>query len=79
MQEAHAKSYLDGPSSGLGISQAGRYPVYKLPAESALIRVEFTSVIIIDWQLLTLKLVQPACLSAWLQRGRSCPVHARDT
>lgn len=38
MQEAHVKSCLDGPSGG--ISQAGKYLVYKLPAESALIGVE---------------------------------------
>lgn len=56
MQEAHVKSCLDGPSGGPGISQAGRYLVYKLPAESALIGVECTSVIIIDWPLLTLKI-----------------------
>jgi hypothetical protein len=44
MQEAHVKSCLDGPSGGPGFSQAGRYLVYKLPAESALIGIECTSV-----------------------------------
>lgn len=40
MQEAHVKSCLDGPSGGPGINQAGKYLVYKLPAESTLIGVE---------------------------------------
>jgi len=39
-QEAHVKSCLDGPSGGPGINQAGKYLVYKLPAESTLIGVE---------------------------------------
>jgi hypothetical protein len=41
-QEAHVKSCLDGPSGGPGINQAGKYLVYKLPAESTLIGVECT-------------------------------------
>ncbi|TCD66928.1 hypothetical protein EIP91_000706 [Steccherinum ochraceum] len=47
---------------GSGTSpQAAKYLVYKLPAESTLIGTDFHN----------------SCLSSWLQRGRSCPVHAR--
>jgi len=40
MQEAHVKACLDGPTGGPGVNQAGKYLVYKLPAESTLIGVE---------------------------------------
>ncbi|KAG8804699.1 hypothetical protein FRC16_003589 [Serendipita sp. 398] len=84
-QEAHVKSCLDGPSGGPGASQAGRYLVYRLPAESALVGVECVICLeefVKDSDVARLSCFctfHSACLSAWLQRGRSCPVHARDT
>jgi hypothetical protein len=41
MQEAHVKSCLDGGVTGpASAQQAGKYLVYKLPAESTLIGIE---------------------------------------
>ncbi|EJU06536.1 ankyrin [Dacryopinax primogenitus] len=83
-QEIHVKNCLEGNSSG-GVQNSARYLVYRLPADSSLIGSECEL-------LFTLSLIGSAvarlsclctfhngCLSAWLQRGRACPVHARDT
>ncbi|EIM88524.1 FYVE-domain-containing protein [Stereum hirsutum FP-91666 SS1] len=81
-QEDHVKACLDG---GTGKSpQTSKYLVYKLPGESALIGTE--CVICLEEflkgstvaRLSCLCSFHNACLSSWLQRGRSCPVHARD-
>ncbi|OAX43853.1 FYVE-domain-containing protein [Rhizopogon vinicolor AM-OR11-026] len=80
-QEAHVKSCLEG---GAGTTpEAAKYLVYKLPAESALLGVE--CVICLEEfakgslvaRLSCFCSFHNACLSSWLQRGRSCPVHAR--
>ncbi|KAF8605304.1 hypothetical protein BDV93DRAFT_490619 [Ceratobasidium sp. AG-I] len=82
VQEDHVRMCLEG---GAGASsQAARYLVYKLPAESALIGTE--CVICLDEflkgslvaRLSCLCTFHNECLASWLQRGRSCPVHARD-
>ncbi|KZP00136.1 FYVE-domain-containing protein, partial [Calocera viscosa TUFC12733] len=83
-QEAHVKNCLEGNTSG-GVQNSARYLVYRLPAESALIGSE--CVICLEEfvkgsavaRLSCLCTFHNACLSAWLQRGRACPVHARDT
>ncbi|KDQ64734.1 hypothetical protein JAAARDRAFT_236595 [Jaapia argillacea MUCL 33604] len=81
VQEAHVRHCLEG---GAGTSPStARYLVYRLPAESALIGVE--CVICLEEfaegstvaRLSCLCSFHNACLSSWLQRGRSCPVHAR--
>jgi len=80
-QESHVKNCLDGGSGTT--PQAAKYLVYKLPAESALIGLE--CVICLEEfakgslvaRLSCLCSFHNACLSSWLQRGRSCPVHAR--
>jgi len=85
MQEAHVRTCLEGGSVGPGIQQAGKYLVYKLPGESTLIGIEcvicleeFAKGSVVA-RLSCLCTFHNSCLSAWLQRGRSCPVHARDT
>ncbi|TFL05679.1 hypothetical protein BDV98DRAFT_229793 [Pterulicium gracile] len=80
-QEAHVKHCLDGGSSSA--PQAAKYLVYRLPAESTLISVE--CVICLEEfvkgsnvaRLSCLCSFHNSCLSSWLSRGRSCPVHAR--
>ncbi|KAH9940598.1 hypothetical protein B0H21DRAFT_794571 [Amylocystis lapponica] len=80
-QEAHVKNCLEG---GSGTSpQTAKYLVYKLPAESALIGIE-CAICLEEFvkgstvaRLSCLCSFHNACLSSWLQRGRSCPVHAR--
>ncbi|CAE6388233.1 Putative E3 ubiquitin-protein ligase C36B7.05c [Rhizoctonia solani AG-1 IB] len=78
VQEDHVRLCLEGGRSGPA-SQAARYLVYKLPADSALIGTE--CVICLEEFLkgsLVARLSCLYCLASWLQRGRSCPVHARD-
>ncbi|KAH9943326.1 uncharacterized protein BXZ73DRAFT_87675 [Epithele typhae] len=81
VQEAHVKNCLEG---GTGTApQTAKYLVYKLPAESSLIGHE--CVICLEEfvtgstvaRLSCLCSFHNACLSSWLQRGKSCPVHAR--
>jgi len=81
-QEAHVKRCLD---SGKGESPpTAKYLVYRLPVDSALIGIE--CVICLEEfaenslvaRLSCLCSFHNACLSSWLQRGKSCPVHARD-
>ncbi|KAH9994110.1 FYVE zinc finger-domain-containing protein [Russula compacta] len=81
-QEAHIKSCLDG---GKGQSpQTAKYLVYPLPGESSLIGIE--CVICLEEfvegsmvaRLSCFCSFHNACLSSWLQRGKSCPIHARD-
>jgi len=81
-QETHVKACLEG---GVGsVQQPARYLVYKLPAESLLVGTE--CVICLEEfmkgsmvaRLSCLCSFHNTCLSAWLQRGRACPVHARD-
>ncbi|KAF8341512.1 uncharacterized protein EI90DRAFT_2905326, partial [Cantharellus anzutake] len=82
-QEDHVRTCLEG-GSGHGTQQSGRYLVYKLPQESVLIGVE--CVICLEEfergtlvaRLSCLCTFHNHCLSAWLQRGRACPIHARD-
>lgn len=81
LQEAHVRNCLEGGSSAS--PQTAKYLVYKLPKESALIGTE--CVICLEEfvegctvaRLSCLCSFHNACLSSWLQRGRSCPVHAR--
>ncbi|KAI0352816.1 FYVE-domain-containing protein [Trametes cingulata] len=81
VQENHVKNCLEGGSGKA--PQSAKYLVYKLPAESALIGTE--CVICLEEfvkgstvaRLSCLCSFHNACLSSWLQRGRSCPVHAR--
>ncbi|GJE84451.1 ankyrin unc44 [Phanerochaete sordida] len=81
LQEAHVRNCLEGGSSAS--PQTAKYLVYKLPEESALIGTE--CVICLEEfvkgctvaRLSCLCSFHNACLSSWLQRGRSCPVHAR--
>ncbi|KAH9049579.1 hypothetical protein EDB84DRAFT_942036 [Lactarius hengduanensis] len=81
-QEAHVRGCLDG---GKGQSPpTAKYLVYRLPGESTLIGIE--CVICLEEfvegsmvaRLSCLCSFHNACLSSWLQRGKSCPVHARD-
>ncbi|GBE79752.1 hypothetical protein SCP_0209530 [Sparassis crispa] len=80
-QEAHVKNCLEG---GSGTSpQLAKYLVYKLPAQSTLIGIE-CAICLEEFlvgstvaRLSCLCTFHNACLSSWLQRGRSCPVHAR--
>ncbi|KAF8558855.1 FYVE-domain-containing protein, partial [Imleria badia] len=80
-QEAHVKSCLDGGTRSA--PQTVKYLVYELPAESALVGVEcvicleeFTRGSVVA-RLSCFCSFHNACLSSWLQRGRSCPVHTR--
>ncbi|EPT02761.1 hypothetical protein FOMPIDRAFT_1059042 [Fomitopsis schrenkii] len=80
-QEAHVKSCLEGGNGT--VPQTAKYLVYKLPAESALIGVE-CAICLEEFvkgstiaRLSCLCSFHNACLSSWLQRGRSCPIHAR--
>ncbi|TFK43397.1 hypothetical protein BDQ12DRAFT_695591 [Crucibulum laeve] len=80
-QEAHVKSCLEGGSGAT--PQSAKYLVYRLPAESTLLGVE--CVICLEEfvkgsnvaRLSCFCSFHSACLSSWLQRGKSCPVHAR--
>ncbi|KAH9938547.1 uncharacterized protein B0H18DRAFT_866827 [Fomitopsis serialis] len=82
-QEAHVKNCLEGGSGTT--PQTAKYLVYKLPAESALIGIECECAICLEEfvkgstvaRLSCLCSFHNACLSSWLQRGRSCPIHAR--
>ncbi|KAJ1309052.1 hypothetical protein OPQ81_004732 [Rhizoctonia solani] len=84
VQEDHVRMCLEGGRSGPTSPAAARYLVYKLPAESALIGTE--CVICLEEflkgslvaRLSCLCTFHNDCLASWLQRGRSCPVHARD-
>lgn len=81
-QEAHVRGCLEG-GMGSPIHQSDRYLVYRLPDGSALLGVEcaicleeFTrgsEVARMD----CFCSFHNACLASWLQRGRSCPIHAR--
>jgi len=80
-QEVHVRTCLEG---GTGpTSQAPKYLVYRLPAESTLIGVE--CVICLEEflkgsmvaRLSCLCSFHNTCLTSWLQRGKSCPIHAR--
>ncbi|KAI5826825.1 hypothetical protein K523DRAFT_340622 [Schizophyllum commune Tattone D] len=80
-QEAHVKACLEG---GTGAPpRTGRYLVYPLPAGSVLVGTE--CVICLEEfvegsmiaRLSCLCSFHSNCLSSWLQRGKSCPVHAR--
>ncbi|KAF8138606.1 FYVE-domain-containing protein [Boletus edulis] len=80
-QEAHVKGCLDGGTRTA--PQTVKYLVYELPAESALVGVEcvicleeFTQGSAVA-RLSCFCSFHNACLSSWLQRGRSCPVHTR--
>lgn len=81
VQEAHVRNCLEGGNGAA--PQTAKYLVYKLPAESALIGVE-CAICLEEFvkgstvaRLSCLCSFHNACLSSWLQRGRSCPVHAR--
>ncbi|KAJ2930189.1 hypothetical protein H1R20_g6885, partial [Candolleomyces eurysporus] len=80
-QELHVKNCLEG---GKGATpETAKYLVYRLPAESTLLGVE--CVICLEEfvkgsmvaRLSCFCSFHSACLSSWLQRGKSCPVHAR--
>ncbi|KAJ7095261.1 FYVE-domain-containing protein, partial [Mycena belliarum] len=80
-QEIHVRTCLEG---GTGpTSQAPKYLVYRLPAESTLIGVE--CVICLEEfakgsmvaRLSCFCSFHNTCLTSWLQRGKSCPIHAR--
>jgi len=85
-QEAHVRNCLEGGNGkAKSAVQSGKYLVYKLPGESPLIGVECV-ICLEEFQraslvarLSCLCTFHSACLSAWLQRGHTCPVHARDT
>ncbi|KAF7332129.1 Ankyrin unc44 [Mycena kentingensis (nom. inval.)] len=80
-QEAHVRSCLEGGSGPA--SHAPKYLVYRLPTESTLIGVE--CVICLEEflqgstvaRLSCLCSFHNTCLTSWLQRGKSCPIHAR--
>ncbi|KAJ7179178.1 hypothetical protein C8R46DRAFT_1345583 [Mycena filopes] len=80
-QEIHVRSCLEGGSGAT--PQAPKYLVYRLPAESTLVGVE--CVICLE-EFMSGSMVarlscfcsfHNACLTSWLQRGKSCPIHAR--
>lgn len=84
-QETHVKQCLEGNS---GTPQTdnpkpAKYLVYPLPAESALLGMECVICLeefmkgSIVARLSCFCSFHSACLSSWLQRGKSCPVHAR--
>ncbi|KAJ7742474.1 FYVE-domain-containing protein, partial [Mycena maculata] len=80
-QELHVRACLEGGSGPT--SQAPKYLVYRLPAESTLIGLE--CVICLEEfakgsmvaRLSCLCSFHNTCLTSWLQRGKSCPIHAR--
>lgn len=80
-QELHVKNCLEG--GGGSTPESAKYLVYRLPAESTLLGVE--CVICLEEfvkgsmvaRLSCFCSFHSACLSSWLQRGKSCPVHAR--
>ncbi|KAF6762357.1 hypothetical protein DFP72DRAFT_987653 [Ephemerocybe angulata] len=72
-QELHVKNCLEG--GGGSTPESAKYLVYRLPAESTLLGVE--CVICLEEFVKGKPIGQLACLSSWLQRGKSCPVHAR--
>jgi len=81
VQENHVKNCLEGGAGSS--SQTAKYLVYKLPGESSLVGIECV-ICLEEFQkgsmvarLSCLCSFHNACLSSWLQRGRSCPVHAR--
>ncbi|TRM67932.1 hypothetical protein BD626DRAFT_394536 [Schizophyllum amplum] len=80
-QEAHVKACLEG---GTGATpRSGRYLVYPLPAGSVLVGTECVICLeeFVEGSLIArlscLCSFHSTCLSSWLQRGKSCPVHAR--
>ncbi|KAJ7047493.1 FYVE-domain-containing protein, partial [Mycena alexandri] len=80
-QEIHVRTCLEGGSGPT--SQAPKYLVYRLPAESTLVGVEcvicleeFTKGSMVA-RLSCFCSFHNACLTSWLQRGKSCPIHAR--
>ncbi|KAH7105458.1 hypothetical protein BKA62DRAFT_612996 [Auriculariales sp. MPI-PUGE-AT-0066] len=83
-QEAHVRNCLEGGSGALARQTGPKYLVYRLPPDSPLVGTEcvicleeFAKGSLIA-RLSCLCTFHNSCLSAWLQRGRSCPVHARD-
>ncbi|KIJ04596.1 hypothetical protein PAXINDRAFT_141843 [Paxillus involutus ATCC 200175] len=77
----HVRSCLEGGTGA--VPQTAKYLVYKLPAESALLGVEcvicleeFTKLSVVA-RLSCFCSFHNACLTSWLKRGRSCPVHGR--
>ncbi|KAJ7667873.1 FYVE-domain-containing protein, partial [Mycena polygramma] len=80
-QEVHVRTCLEGGSGAT--PQAPKYLVYRLPAESTLIGVE--CVICLEEfakgsmvaRLSCFCSFHNTCLTSWLQRGKSCPIHAR--
>ncbi|KAJ7507673.1 FYVE-domain-containing protein, partial [Mycena galericulata] len=80
-QERHVRTCLEGGSGPT--SQVPKYLVYRLPAESTLIGLE--CVICLEEfakgsmvaRLSCLCSFHNTCLTSWLQRGKSCPIHAR--
>ncbi|KNZ73817.1 Putative E3 ubiquitin-protein ligase C36B7.05c [Termitomyces sp. J132] len=79
-QEFHVKACLEG---GSGTPQSAKYLVYNLPGGSALLGEE--CVICLEEfvkgstvaRLSCFCSFHNTCLSSWLQRGKSCPVHTR--
>ncbi|KAJ6629117.1 hypothetical protein B0H10DRAFT_1776834, partial [Mycena sp. CBHHK59/15] len=89
-QEIHVRACLEGGSGPT--SQAPKYLVYRLPAEStliglecALVHIQTTVCLALTWhfkgsmvaRLSCFCSFHNACLTSWLQRGKSCPIHAR--
>ncbi|KAJ7068152.1 hypothetical protein C8F01DRAFT_1334775, partial [Mycena amicta] len=77
-QEVHVRSCLEGGSGPA--SHAPKYLVYQLPAESTLIGVECNLPSVVESTVARLSCLcsfHNTCLTSWLQRGKSCPVHAR--
>jgi hypothetical protein len=81
-QEAHVRICLDGGSDHS--PQTAKYLVYRLPGESSLIGIECIicfEEFVEDSMVARLSCLcsfHKACLSSWLQRGNSCPLHMRD-
>ncbi|KAJ6516018.1 hypothetical protein C8R45DRAFT_1087145 [Mycena sanguinolenta] len=80
-QEVHVRTCLEGGSGPA--STAPKYLVYRLPAESTLIGVECVICLeefMKDSMVARLSCFcsfHNTCLTSWLQRGKSCPIHAR--
>lgn len=83
-QETHVQTCLEtGGAGGAASVQAGRYLVYRLPAESPILGRE--CVICLEEldlgqmiaRLPCLCFFHRNCIDSWLGRGRSCPTHAR--
>ncbi|PWN18880.1 hypothetical protein BCV69DRAFT_251674 [Microstroma glucosiphilum] len=83
-QEMHVQTCLEtGGAGGAASVQAGRYLVYRLPAESPILGRE--CVICLEEldlgqmiaRLPCLCFFHRNCIDSWLGRGRSCPTHAR--